>query len=327
MQAVTQHVYGGPEMLTVSEVERPTPGPRELLIEVVASPVTYGDRRVRGADYPGVMAVPGRLMMGVLKPRHATGGTMFAGRVAAVGAEVTRFAVGDDVFGSCDHGAWGEYIVLGEGATIAPMPAGLSHVEAAAMPYGALTALIFFRDHGDLQPGQRVLVVGAMGGVGRYAVQVARALGAEVTALCGAEHAEAARRLGAHHVIDRADDFTAMGQRWDLILDTPGAMALSRCKKALTPKGRLLTLHLDVHAVIVSMWSRLTGGPRLVCGVALGDADDMAQLAAMVEAGQVRGVVGQTFPLERIVEAHAAAERGEAVVVRVSSRAALRAAA
>jgi NADPH:quinone reductase-like Zn-dependent oxidoreductase len=163
-------------------------GPRDILIRVHASTVTQGDRRLRAADYPGITSLLGRVFTGVFRPRHRIGGSNFAGRVVNVGAEVNRFAVGDDVFGSTLHGAYAEYLAVREDSAVERMPESTGYAEAAVLPYGGGSALAFLRDLGRVQPGERVLIVGASGGVGRFAVQVARQLDAHVTAVCNPHH-------------------------------------------------------------------------------------------------------------------------------------------
>ena len=321
MRAATQTEYGTPDVLHVRSVERPTPGAREVLVEVHASAVTQGDRRLRAADFPGISAVFGRLLFGLFRPRHPIGGTMFSGRVVATGSEVTRFAVGDEVFGSVDRGAYAEYVAVAEDGPVARKPAGIDHAEAAAIPYGAGTALTFLRDLAEVRPGERVLIVGATGGVGRMAVQVAKHLGAHVTAV-GSRDAELSRALGADEFIDHtAEDFTARDARWDVILDTTEGDHFRAFVGSLTDTGRYLSLYLTPRLLVQMAWSALRGGPRAMGGVALGSREGMEDLRALVEAGALRGVVAQRHPLSEVGAAHRALERGRlpgAVVVEMT---------
>lgn len=308
MQAAINTRYGTPDVLTVDETARPTIGPREVLVQVHASAVTQGDRRLRAADFPGVSGVLGRLFLGVFGPRHPIGGSMFAGRVVEVGGEVTRFAVGDDVYGSVMHGAYAEYLALGAEEAIAKMPSNVEYGEAASLPYGAGTALVFLRDMAKVQPGERVLVVGASGGVGRMAVQVARHLGAEVTGVASRD-ADRVRALGAARVIDyRAEDFTALGERWDVILDTTEGDHFRAFRRALTSSGRYLSLYMTLRLVLEMAITKLRGGPRAMAGVAQGNAKLLDELRGLVEAGAIRPVVGARYPLARIADAHARLE-------------------
>lgn len=311
MKAATTRSYGSPDVLETKDLPTPAIGDHDVLIEVHASPVTQGDRRLRSADFPGMGWLPGRLMTGLVRPRHPVQGTCFAGRVTAVGREVTRFAPGDDVFGSCMHGAHAEYLAMPEGGPVARMPAGLSFDEVAAAPYELLTAIVFLRELGGLQAGERVLILGAAGGVGRAAVQLAKHLGADVTGVCSARSAALVRDLGADRVIDYATtDFAAEGHRYDLILDTAGVSGFRRARGSLTPRGRYLSLLVSTTLILWAAWTRLAAGPRAGFGVALPSAERMEQLRALLEQGAVRPVVDRRYPLEQIGEAHARVESG-----------------
>lgn len=305
MRAAMTTNYGAPDVVTAIAVARPTVGDHDVLVEVVASTVTQGDRRLRAADFPGMSRLPGRLMIGVLRPRHAVQGTMFAGRVAAVGAAVTRFTVGDDVFGSAPHGAHAEYLALSDDGALARMPKNLSHAEAAALPYGAGTALVFLRDLANVSPGERVLILGASGGVGRFAVSLARHLGAEVTGVCSRDQ-DLVRSLGAHHVIDYTqEDFTQNGKRYDVIFDTSSvASQFRRCRPSLTLKGRYLSLHISLRLLFEMATTAVTKGPRAIFGVAMGDRAITETLSELAEQGVFRPVIARRFPLTHIADAY-----------------------
>ncbi|MEZ4327522.1 MAG: NAD(P)-dependent alcohol dehydrogenase [Polyangiales bacterium] len=311
MRAAITPKYGPPTILELRELPAPALGAQDVLVEVRASIVSEGDRRIRSADFPGMTAVPGRLMMGVFGPRAQVGGTMFAGTVVAMGERVTRYAVGDDVFGSAPHGAYAELLCIPEDGAMARMPAGLTHDEAAAIPYGAGTAHHFLVELAQLQPGERVLVNGATGGVGRFAVQLAKHLGAEVTAVCSRAHHELARELGADHVIDyKTTDFTTHGERYDIIFDIADSTTFGACRASLTPRGRYLTLSVSLRVLLQMGWTRVKGGQRALVSVALGDREHIEQLAALVTEGAFHPVIAKRFPLEDIVAAHQAAESG-----------------
>lgn len=334
MRALHTTRYGGPDVLEIHDNETmPTLGAHDVLIQVHASPITAGDRRLRAADYPGAfMTAIGRLMFGVLRPRNPVQGSVIAGRVVAVGDEVTRFAVGDDVFGGVNGGAWAEYVAVPESKAIARMPVGLSYEEAAALPYGAGTALTFLRDIADVQAGEEVLIVGAAGGVGRYAVQVAKHRGARVTAVSDRADFELVRALGADAVVDRrSDDFTRNGRRYDVIFDTPGVTSYAASKRSLTPRGRFVTLHMSFGALFRDLFNRLTGGHRVHTGVALPSAESIERLGQLADQGAVRPVVAVSLPLDRAVEAHTEAEsrahHGEIILTMEAAPAALRAVA
>ncbi len=308
MRAATNTEYGAPEVLRVTEVDRPTIGDDEVLVEVHASAVTQGDRRLRAADFPGLSGLFGRLMIGVLGPRHPVGGSAFAGKVVEVGAKVTRLSVGDDVYGSVMHGAYAEYVTVGESQAVAKMPAGLSYADAAAQLYGGVTALVFLRDLAKVQPGERVLIVGASGGVGRSAVQIAKHLGAEVTGVCSRGQ-DLVRALGADTVIDyRAEDFTQRDERWDVILDTTEGEHFRAFRRALTAAGRYLSLYMTLRLVLEMMLTKLRAGPRAIAGVAMGDGAVLDDLSAIIEQGGLREPVAERHALGDIVEAHRALE-------------------
>ena len=319
MRAAFTPTYGPPTVIELRDVPRPILRPNDLLVEVRATAVTEGDRRLRSADFPGITAPFGRLALGIRGPRAPVGGTMFAGRVVEVGAHVTRFAPGDDVFGSADHGAYAELLSVSEDGALAPLPANVTYEQAAAVPYGAGTALHFLRDVANTQPGEHVLVLGATGGVGRFALQLAKHLGADVTAVCSGANAALARQLGADHVIDyTSTDFTKNGQRYDVIFDIAGATTFRGCRRSLTPTGRYLTVYASFNALLSMAWSSLVGGRRAYVSVAFDTRERAADVRALMEQGLLQPAIAQRFTLEQIQDAHAAVETGSrtgAVVV------------
>jgi NADPH:quinone reductase-like Zn-dependent oxidoreductase len=319
MHAAITPTYGTPDVIRLTEVPRPTVGPHDVLVEVHASPVTAGDRRLRSADFPGISALPGRLMMGISGPRHAVQGSMFAGRVVEVGTKVSRFAVGDDVFGEVGHGAYAELVAVHENSAMAAMPAGATYAEAAALPYGAGTALHFLRDLAEVQPGERVLVVGATGGVGRYAVALAAHLGAHVTAVAGPRHLSIAKELGAQTLIDHTQtDIHTLTEPFDVILDLADALSFTEARPLLTAKGRYLTVYISVGVMLQMARTALFGGPRALFTVAMPDAEQLRELAALYTSGVLRPHIAERFALPDITRAHEAAEAravaGEVVV-------------
>jgi NADPH:quinone reductase-like Zn-dependent oxidoreductase len=328
MKAATYSTYGSPDVIELVDVDTPTVGDSDVLVAVHASVVTQGDRRIRAADFPGISWLPGRLMFGLFAPKNRMLGTVFAGRVAAVGSAVTEYAVGDDVFGVGMSGAHAEFIMVPVDSPLGHMPRGMDYAEAAAIPYGAGTALTFIRDLGGVQPGQRVLIVGASGGVGRYAVQVAKHLGAEVTGVSSARSHDLVRRLGADQVIDSKEDFTTNGNRYDVIFDTSGAVDARRAWSSLTPKGRYLTVYMGVQVLLGMALTFFTGGKKAISGVAIGGPEQIEEIRQLVEQGAISPVIEATFPLDRIAQAHAHLEtarpHGE-VVVTIVTAASLRA--
>jgi len=311
MKAALTTTYGSVDVLETREVPRPTLGPHDVLVRVRATPVTAGDVRLRTANFPSLSALPGRLMIGVFRPKNPIQGTMFAGRIVEVGSAVTRYAIGDDVFGNTMHGAYAEYLAMPESSAMAKMPSNLSYDEVAAVPYGAFTALRFLRDVGSVKPHDKVLIVGASGGVGRFAVQLAKHLGAEVTAVCSRRSSDLVRSLGADHVIDHeTTDFTQNGVRYDVIFDTAGVTTFGRTRSSLTEHGRYMTLYLSIGLLLHVIVTSIFGGPKAKFTVALGNHDDMNELRGLMERGVIRPTIAQRFPLERIADAHTEAERG-----------------
>ncbi|QDG53870.1 NAD(P)-dependent alcohol dehydrogenase [Persicimonas caeni] len=319
MKAATYDTYGAPDVLTIEEVDTPTVGAHEVLVQVLASPVTQGDRRVRAADYPGILKVPGCMMTGLFRPSQRVPGTNFAGKVVAVGAEITRFGVGDDVYGACDFGAYAEYLCVAEDSAVAPMPKNISYERASTLPYGAVTALTFLRDLADVRPGERVLIVGAAGGVGRMAVSLAKQFGAEVTGVCRGADFEMVRSLGADHLIDYTfEDFRQKDGRWDVIFDTSGTASFSSCRASLTPNGRFMSLYLQFTLLMHMLLTAVIGGPRALFAIALPSAEKLDEVRDIVEEHDVRPELDRCFPLEQIRDAHARVEddrpRGDVVV-------------
>ncbi|MEO0324040.1 MAG: NAD(P)-dependent alcohol dehydrogenase [Myxococcota bacterium] len=322
MQAATIDRFGTPDVLEVNEVPRPTPGSRQVLVEVHASAVTQGDRRLRAADFPGVFGLLGRLMFGIRRPRFPVGGSTFAGRVVAVGTDVTRFAVGDDVYGNLvTGGGYGEYLIAGEGEAVARMPKGLRYADAAALPYGAVTALAFLRERLKVQAGERVLIVGATGGVGRPAVQIAKHLGAHVTAV---GHRGLAELEGADARIDyREEDFLQRDERWDAILDCTEGDHFRSYGPILSAKGRSISVYVTLRGLFEMALNPLRRGPKALVGIATGSPEELEDITALVEAGALREPVAARFPLARVADAHWALE-GEglagSIVVDVRER-------
>lgn len=306
MRAAVYRKYGPPDVVSITEMPKPVPGKRDLLVRLAASSVTSGDARMRAFNLPKPFAIPGRLMLGVFGPRRQVLGVEFAGTVEAVGAAVTRFKVGDPVFGIDVFGCHAEYKLVREDECVATMPEGLSFEDAAGVPFGGVTALDFFNRAG-IRPGQRVLINGASGCVGAYAVQLARYFGAEVTGVCSGRNAELVRSLGASRVIDYATtDFAAESTMYDLIMDTVGNASFARCEPVLAPAGALLT----VLGVPGDMFRRPRGGRRIVGGTSAERPEDLQLLAGLLAAGTIRPVIDRVYPLDGIREAYAYVDSG-----------------
>jgi NADPH:quinone reductase-like Zn-dependent oxidoreductase len=314
MRAILQDRYGPAEVLQLGRVERPVPKDDEVLVRVHAAGVDPGVwHLMTGLPYPI------RLGYGLGKPKTRVRGQDVAGRVAAVGANVTRFRPGDELFGT-GNGSFAEYACVREDRA-APKPANLSFEQAAAVPISAQTALQGLRDAGKVRAGQRVLVIGAAGGVGSFAVQLAKAFGAEVTGVCSTTKTELVRSIGADEVIDYTrEDFAATGRRWDLILDTAGNRPLSQLRRALAATGTLVIiggegggrwlggLDRGLRAVLLSPFVR----QRLRVPIARDRAADLEVLRELIEAGKVTPVIGRTYPLPEAPEAIRQLEQGHA---------------
>lgn len=320
MKAYVYDRYGPPEVLRQVELPDPVPGPREVLVRVHAFTVSSGDARMRASRFPPLYWLPARLFFGLTAPRNRVLGFDFSGTVAATGSEVTRYAVGDAVFGAQLFGGNAELRTLPEDGKMAGKPANLTHEEAAAIPFGATTALYFLRKAG-VGPGQKVLVVGAAGAVGSSAVQLARHFGAEVTGVCSAGKHGLVRGLGAQHVIDyAAEDFTRNGQTYDIIFDTVGATTVRGCRDSLTPNGRHVFLVTGASEIFHSLRTARGRGRKVIGGVDESSAEDMATLSSLAEEGALQPVIDSRFPFEQLAEAHARVDTGHktgSVVVSV----------
>lgn len=310
MKAVVYERYGPPDVVEVREVARPRPGPGDVLVRVHATSVSSGDARLRASRFPPLFWLPGRVMLGLIRPKNRILGSDFAGEVVDVGAGVTRFRAGDQVFGFRLFGAHAEYVCLPEGGVLARKPSNLSHEEAAAIPFGGLSALHFLRKAG-IERARRVLVVGASGGVGVFAVQLARHFGAEVTAVCSAANLDLARSLGAARAIDYTrEDFTKTGEAYDIILDTVGATTFGRCRRSLSPNGVHVFLVMGLAQIVQAAWTPLAGGQRVVAGVTVETAEDLEFLRGLAETGQIVPVIDRCHPLEQAAEAHRRVDSG-----------------
>lgn len=292
MKAIVANRYGGPDVLQLKEVEKPTPKENELLIKVRATSVTAGDFRMRSFTVPPLLWLPARLTLGLTKPKQPIYGMELAGDVEAVGKNVTRFQVGDAVFAStlaANFGAYAEYKAFPESGMVALKPANMSYEKATAVPIGATTALRLLRK-GNLQRGQKVLIYGASGSVGTYAIQLARYFGADVTGVCSTANLEMVKSLGADHVIDYTKEEISSGaERYDIIYDTVAKLPRATAVKALTPGGSFVTM------------ARLDSKESL---------ENLLFIRDLIEAGEIKAVIDRCYPLAQMVEAHRYVDAG-----------------
>jgi NADPH:quinone reductase-like Zn-dependent oxidoreductase len=325
MRAIVQDRYGPPDILELREVEIPVARGNDVLVRVHAT-------SVHGADWHLIRGLPyvARLESGLLKPKRKTPGFDLAGRVAAIGKQVKAFQPGDDVFG-WSNGTYAEYVSVPEDALV-QKPTNLSFEQAASVPISALTALQGLRDQGELQPGHQVLINGASGGVGTFAVQIAKALGAEVTGVCSARNLDLVRSIGADHAVDYGqEDFTQSGKRYDLILDMAQSHSLSDFRRALRPRGTLVMVGSSGIRSLEGRQRWFKGTDRWIKALALSPfvsqrlrplisaqkKEDLETLKELIEAGKVTPVLDRRYPLSGAAEAIRYLEKGLARGVSV----------
>jgi NADPH:quinone reductase-like Zn-dependent oxidoreductase len=314
MKAIVYHNYGSPDVLKLEEVEKPTPRDDEVLIKVYAAAVNAADWHLLRAD-----PFLARLYNGLLKPKRTILGSDVAGRVEAVGRNVKQFQPGDEVFGDlfeCGWGGFAEYVCVPE-KTLVLKPARMTFEEVAAVPLAGVTALQGLRDKGQIQPGQKVLINGAGGGVGTFAVQIAKAFGAQVTGVCSTRNVDMVRSIGADHVIDYTqEDFTQKGQRYDLILAANGYHPISAYRRALNPEGIYVTtggsMDQMVQAMFLGPWISMTGKKRMGNMTAKPNTKDLVFMKELLEGGKVVPVIDRRYPLSEVAEAIRYLEEGHA---------------
>jgi NADPH:quinone reductase-like Zn-dependent oxidoreductase len=327
MKAIVYTKYGPADVLYLQEVEKPTPKDNEVLIQVHATSVTTGDCNARGFTFvPPGFGFMARMMFGTKKPKQPILGMELAGEIAEVGKEVRRFKKGDRVFGiSAKYGAYAEYICMTEDARLALKPENLTCAEAASIPFGSNTALYFLRDMAKLQAGQKVLIIGASGCTGVYAVQLAKYYGAEVTGVCSTRNLEMVHALGADHVIDYTkEDFTQNGQTYDVILDmVPGKSSFARYQSCLQPNGLYLAGAGGLESFAQMAWTGLTGGKKVIAGMAPDRVEDLVFLKELLETDKLKPVIDRCYPLEQTAEAHRYADTGHkrgSVVITIMAK-------
>lgn len=313
MKAVLVERYGPPEVLTLGELPMPVAGPRDVIVRQVASTVSPADTAMRSGD-PFIV----RFFIGVRRPKIPVPGGAIAGIVHSVGSEVTRFQPGDRVFGTTDPtpGAMAEFVRVAEDGAIATMPDDMRFEEAGGIVYSFLTAMPFLRDEAKLVPGQTILINGAAGSIGTIAVQLARSMGAVVTAVCSTPNIELVRSLGAHEIIDRnVTDFTDAEARYDVVFDTVGKSSFAACRRALKPGG----IYLTTTPSFAIMWDMLRGrradGERAKLATTglrktPDKRRDVEELREIIARGELHSVIAQIYPMDQIIAAHRHVERG-----------------
>jgi NADPH:quinone reductase-like Zn-dependent oxidoreductase len=317
MKAIVCERYGPPEVLELKEVPKPSPGKDEILIKVHATSANAADCNMRGLVYiPTGLGWLARLMVGIKKPKISIIGSVVAGEIVELGPEVTSFQVGDRVLGTGpEMGAYAEYACRPEKGAIAIMPENISYEQAATIPYGALTALYFLRDKAGVKEGQKVLVNGASGGVGVYAVQIAHYFRAEVTGVCSTANIDFVKSLGADKVIDYTKgDFTELNEQWDIIFDmVVGKTSFSRSKRSLTRKGFYLAVAGGLNDMLQMIRTSITGGKKVIFGggAVCEKKENLIFLTKLIESGELRPVLDKSFTLEQMVEAHRYVETGQ----------------
>ncbi|MEZ5038857.1 MAG: NAD(P)-dependent alcohol dehydrogenase [Saprospiraceae bacterium] len=312
MKAILFTRYGSPDVLKLAVVEKPVPKEDEVLIKIHATTVTAGDCELRAFKIAPLFWLPVRLMFGIWKPRVKILGQEFAGEVVEVGNAVTNFKKGDPVFGATGIklGAYAEYKCQLSTRRIALKPSNMRFEEAATIPTGGLNAL-YFIEKANIQPGEKVLINGAGGSIGTYAVQLAKLQGAEVTAVDSQRKLDMLRSIGADHVIDYTQvDFTQNGQHYDVIIDVAGKCAYTNTVKSLTENGRYIQTNPSLSLMLRGLWTAWTSRKKVLTGFAGEDTKDLETLKDLIEAGKLKAVIDKRYPLDETAEAHRYVEKG-----------------
>jgi NADPH:quinone reductase-like Zn-dependent oxidoreductase len=324
MKAMIWTRYGPPEVLTLGDVEKPAPGVNELLVKVHAATVTAGDCEMRRFDLPGWIWLPFRIYMGIFKPRIRILGQELAGEVVSTGKEVKEFREGDRIFveTGMSLGGYAEYISLSDKKVMARIPSNITYEEAATIPTGGINALHFVRK-AAVGAGDKLLINGAGGSIGTYALQIAKSLGAEVTCVDSKAKLEMLLELGADHVIDYTrEDFTGKGEKYDAIIDIVGTSPFSRTVRSLTNDGRYVLGNPRLPGMIRGVGVSIISGRKVISEMASASREDFGYLIELIGSGKLKTVIDRRYPLEQLVEAHHYVEAGHKkgnVIINVHS--------
>lgn len=312
MKAIICTEYGPPEVLQLAEVDKSAPKDNELLIKIRAATVTTGDVEIRKFQMPTWLWLPARIGFGIRGPRRKILGQELAGEVEAVGKEVKLFRKGDQIFAHTGFGlgAYAEYISLPEDGILAKKPSNMGFKEAAAIPMGGIEALHFLR-LGNIQKGQKILIIGASGSIGTVAVQLAKYWGAEVTGVCSTLNLDMVRSIGADQVIDYTkEDYTQNDVIYDVIFDVIGKSSFSRSLRSLNKDGYYLLANPGLSQMVRGLWTSLVSSQKIVFGAASGKAEDLIFLKELIEAGKIKTIIDRCYSLEQMIEAHKYVEKG-----------------
>ncbi|PCI04538.1 MAG: NAD(P)-dependent alcohol dehydrogenase [Hyphomicrobiales bacterium] len=307
MKTIICTKYGAPEVLQLEEIAKPEPRGKEVLVKIHATSVSSGDARIRRAD-PAII----RLFFGLMKPKTSVLGYVLAGEIEAIGKDVTRFKVGDEIYATTGMamGAYAEYIVLPEDGVIAPKPAKMPYEEAAAVPFGGNTALYFLRK-ANIQSGQNILIYGASGAIGTAAVQLAKHFGAHVTAVCSGANSALMKTVGADEVVDYTkEDFTKNGKTYDVIFETVGKSSFTAGMKSLTENGTYIMAAAGLKEMRQGLCTSFMSRRKVFSGVMSETAEDLVFFKELIESGKFRPVIDRSYPLEQIAQAHAYVDTG-----------------
>jgi NADPH:quinone reductase-like Zn-dependent oxidoreductase len=310
MKAILYKKYGSPYVLEPAEVEKPTPKPNEVLIRVFATTVTTADCMMRRGD-----TFLSRILLGLLKPKGKFQilGTEFSGKIEAVGSRVKKYKQGDEVyaFRGFGTGCYAKYKCMSEAGSIAIKPNNTSYEEAASVVDGATTALFFLKEKANIQEGQKVLINGASGSIGTFAVQLAKYFGAEVTGVCSTKNIELVKSLGADVVVDYTkEDFSKNGDTYDIIFDTVGKSSFNNCKKVLKSNGKYISTVMTFNLIIQSLLTKPGNKKKVIFAMSLNKTETLNYLRLLIEEGKIKTIIDRQYPLEELPAAHEYVEKG-----------------